>query len=166
MIYVRAIELLSRWGNAGPYFYFESKFKFVVTKILYIKIIQMDLEDLEYILDHYKSPRNYGELTNPDISQELGNPICGDKIRLDLKLEGHLIKDIKFSGQGCTISQAAASILTEEVINKDLEYIDSFKSEEMFEIIKAEVSPIRYDCALLALKVLKTAIKSFRKNPA
>ena len=124
----------------------------------------MELEDLEYILDHYKSPRNYGEITDPDISHELGNPVCGDKIRLDLKLEGNLIKDIKFSGQGCTVSQAAASMLTEEVINKDLEYIESLDSEEMFKIINAELSPIRYDCALLALKVLKTAIQSYMQK--
>ncbi len=121
----------------------------------------MDLEDLEYILDHYKSPRNYGKLTDPDITYEQGNPICGNKVRLDLELEDKIIKDIKFSGKGCTISQAAASMLTEEVINKDLEYIDSIDSEEMFKIIKAEVSPTRYECALLALKVLKTAIKSY-----
>lgn len=121
----------------------------------------MELEDLEYFLDHYKYPRNYGELADPDITHEQGNPICGDKIRLDLILEDNLIKDIKFQGQGCTISQAAASILTEEVINKDLKYIDSLDSEDMFKIIKAEVSPIRYDCALLALKVLKTAIHSY-----
>jgi len=133
----------------------------IATLILYIKIIEMDLEDLEYILDHYKSPRNYGELTDPDITYEQGNPICGDKVRLDLELEDKIIKDIKFSGKGCTISQAAASMLTEEVINKDLEYIDSIDSEEMFKIIKAEVSPIRYECTLLALKVLKTAIKSY-----
>ncbi len=91
----------------------------------------MDLEDLEYILDHYKSPRNYGELTDPDITYEQGNPVCGDKVRLDLNLEGKLIKEIGFSGQGCTISQAAASMLTEEVIYKDLEYIDSLDSEEI-----------------------------------
>jgi len=122
----------------------------------------MELEDLEYILDHYKSPRNKGEIRDPDISYELGNPVCGDKIRLDLKLEGNLIKDIKFSGQGCTISQAAASILTEDIINKDLEYIDSLDPEEMIKIIKVDVSPIRYDCALLALKVLKTAIQNYK----
>ncbi|MGI9535170.1 MAG: Fe-S cluster assembly sulfur transfer protein SufU [Thermodesulfobacteriota bacterium] len=124
----------------------------------------MELEDLEYILDHYKSPRNYGELKDPDISHEMGNPVCGDEIHLDLKLENNVIKDIRFSAKGCTISQAAASMLTEEVINKDLKYIDSLDSDEMFKIIKVEVSPIRYDCALLALKVLKTAIQSFLKN--
>lgn len=122
----------------------------------------MELEDLEYILDHYKAPRNKGELKDPDISYELGNPVCGDIIRFDLKLDGNLIKDIKFSGQGCTISQAAASILTEDVINKDFEYIDSLDSAKMFKIIKADVSPIRYDCALLALKVLKASIQNYK----
>jgi nitrogen fixation NifU-like protein len=122
----------------------------------------MELEDLEYILDHYKAPRNNGELKDPDISYELGNPVCGDIIRFDLKIEGNLIKDIKFSGQGCTISQAAASILSENVINKDLEYIDSLDSAKMFKIIKADISPIRYDCALLALKVLKASIQNYK----
>ena len=124
----------------------------------------MEQEDLEYILDHYKSPRNYGEIKDPDISHKMGNPVCGDEIRLDLKIEGNVIKDIRFSAKGCTISQAAASMLTEEVVNKDLEYIDSLGPEEMFKIIKVDVSPIRYDCALLALKVLKTGVQGYLNN--
>ena len=124
----------------------------------------MELEDLEYILDHYKAPRNYGELENPDISHEMGNPVCGDKIRLELNVENNVIRDIKFTAIGCTISKAAASMLTEAVINKDLEYIDSLDSDEMFRIMKVDLSPIRYDCALLALNVLKTATKSYLKK--
>ncbi len=121
---------------------------------------RIQLDNFEYLLDHYKSPRNYGELVDPDISCELGNPICGDMVRMDLKLEGDVVVDIKFSGKGCTISQAAASILSEAVINKDIEYINSLDTEDIFNLLSVELSPIRYDCAILALKVLKTALRN------
>jgi len=68
---------------------------------------------MEILLDHYQNPRNFGHLENPDIVHEEGNPSCGDQIRIEIKLEDNKIADIKFTGKGCTISQASASILTE-----------------------------------------------------
>ena len=74
----------------------------------------------ETILDHYRNPRNKGRMTNPDVSIHDSNPLCGDEIDIHLKIEASIIKDIKFEGRGCAISQASASMLTEMVINKPL----------------------------------------------
>lgn len=125
----------------------------------------MDIEDLEYILDHYKYPSNYGSLTDPDISHEEGNPFCDDIVRLDLKIKDNKVKDVKFSGKGCTISQAAASILTEMIINKNLDQIKSITGENMLKTLNITVSPVRYKCALLALKVLKSALYGLKNWP-
>ncbi len=110
---------------------------------------------LEVLLDHYKDPRNFGHLEHPDIVHEEGNPSCGDQIRIEIKLRGDVIAEIRFSGKGCAISQAAASLLTEELKGKPLEYARNFTREEMLQLLGIEVSPIRRKCALLALKVVK-----------
>ena len=119
----------------------------------------MEIDELEYILDHYKYPRNQGKLEDPDISHEEGNPICGDKVRLEINLKDNIIKDIKFTGKGCTISQAAASMLTEMIINKDLEHIKSITPEQMLKMLNVEISPVRYKCATLPLKVLINSLQ-------
>lgn len=112
---------------------------------------------MEQILDHYKHPRNFGTLKEPDISHEEGNPSCGDLIRVDLALDGdgERIVDVKFSGKGCAISQAAASMLTERIKGCTLEEVKSLSKEEMLEMLGIELSPMRVKCALLALKVVK-----------
>lgn len=110
---------------------------------------------LELLLDHYKDPRNFGHLENPDISHEEGNPSCGDQIRIEMKLNGSRIEDIRFSGKGCAISQAAASMLTEELKDKSLEDVKKFDKDQMLELLGVEVNPMRLKCALLALKTVK-----------
>lgn len=115
----------------------------------------MDEVGLEVLLDHYKYPRNYGHLEDPDIVHEEGNPSCGDQIRIEIKLNGDIIEDIRFSGKGCAISQAAASMLTEELKGKSLEDVKQFSREQMLDLLGIEVGPIRRKCALLALKVVK-----------
>lgn len=110
---------------------------------------------LELLLDHYKDPRNYGHLENPDIVREEGNPSCGDQIRIEIKLKGSMIEDIRFSGKGCAISQAAASMLTEELKGKSLEDVKRFDKDQMLELLGVDVNPMRLKCALLALKTVK-----------
>lgn len=110
---------------------------------------------LELLLDHYKDPRNYGHLERPDIVYEEGNPSCGDQIRIEIKLNGSTIEDIRFSGKGCAISQAAASMLTEELKGKSLEDVKHFDKDQMLELLGVQVNPMRLKCALLALKIVK-----------
>lgn len=124
----------------------------------------MESEDLEYILDHYKNPRNYGTIEDPDLSYEEGIPSCGDLIRLDVKLDGQKVEDLKFSGTGCAISQASVSILTEQVAGKDLKEITALTDQDMLNALGRRISPIRFKCALLGLTVLKKAIAHSENN--
>ncbi|MBM4422827.1 MAG: SUF system NifU family Fe-S cluster assembly protein [Chloroflexi bacterium] len=110
----------------------------------------------EVILDHYKHPRNYGKLEPADISYEDDNPLCGDRIRIDIRLdENDRVKEAAFSGKGCAISQASASMLTEEILGKSLDEIKQIGKEQILELLGIELGPTRLKCALLSLKVLK-----------
>jgi nitrogen fixation NifU-like protein len=121
-----------------------------------IKEQMMDDLYRENILDHYQNPRNFGELDDPDISFEDDNPLCGDVIRLDIKLdEEDRVSDIAFSGEGCAISQASASMLTEEILGKTLEEVKEIGKEDVLELLGIQLGPVRIKCALLSLKVLK-----------
>ncbi|CUS80688.1 nitrogen fixation protein NifU [Candidatus Kryptobacter tengchongensis] len=120
---------------------------------------------MEILLDHYQNPRNFGHLENPDIVHEEGNPSCGDQIRIEIKLEDNKIADIKFTGKGCTISQASASILTEIVKGKSLDEVKNFSKEDMLNALGIPISPIRLKCALLGLKVLKAGIYGINTWP-
>lgn len=119
----------------------------------------------EFILDHYKRPRNFGTLENPDISNEEDNPLCGDRIRIDLRLSDDHVVDVRFEGQGCAISTAAASILTEKIKGAPLERIRTFSKEEMLEALGVPLSPVRLKCGLLALKVLKAGLSGMKRRP-
>ncbi|MGH9201718.1 MAG: Fe-S cluster assembly sulfur transfer protein SufU [Vicinamibacterales bacterium] len=110
---------------------------------------------MENILDHYENPRNKGVLDDPDISHEEDNPVCGDRIRIDLKVDNGIIIDTRFSGRGCSISQAAASMLTEEIKGKQLEDVKHIGKETVLELLGIPIGPVRMKCALLSLKVLK-----------
>jgi len=120
----------------------------------------MSLDDLyrQDILDHSQNPRNFGVLERPDISAEDSNPLCGDKIRMDLKVKDGTIEDVKFTGVGCSISRAAASMLTEEIKGKTLEEVKQIGREEILEMLGIELGPVRLKCALLALKTLKVGV--------
>lgn len=117
----------------------------------------------ENILDHYKNPRNFGKLSNPDVTHEENNPLCGDKIGMDVKLKvlGHektAIENIHFFGVGCAISLASASMLTELAKGKDSEDIKKLKSEDILKLLSIELTPTRLKCALLPLEVLQKAL--------
>jgi nitrogen fixation NifU-like protein len=117
----------------------------------------------ENILDHYKNPRNFGRLEKPDASYEEGNPLCGDVIRMEIK--GRKMEDgrwkmeeVKFWGEGCAISQASASMLTERVKGESFEKIKDLTKDDVVSMLGIELSPIRIKCALLPLEVLQKAI--------
>ncbi len=122
------------------------------------------MEDLyrENILDHYQNPRNYGRLDDPDMSYEDDNPLCGDIIRIDLKLdEGGRVCQVSFSGEGCAISKAAASMLTEKVLGKSLDEVKQMGKDDVLEMLGIQLGPVRLKCALLSLKVLKAGAYNF-----
>ena len=114
-----------------------------------------DLFYREHILDHYKSPRNFGRLENPDISHEENNPLCGDVVGMDFRLEDGVIEDIRFHGRGCAISQASASLLTERLKGMQLDEAKKISKDDVIGELGIEISPARIKCALLSLKVLK-----------
>ena len=109
----------------------------------------------EELLDHYENPSNYGTLPDPDISHEEDNPLCGDQIRIDLIVKDDRVKEVRFSGHGCTISLAAASMLTEKIEGKTLDEVKHLSKEDMLNMVGIPLGPVRLKCALLPLKVLK-----------
>lgn len=112
----------------------------------------------EIILEHYKNPSNRGTLEPSDFSYQDVNPLCGDEIRIDVRVEDDRISEIRFSGRGCAVSQASASILTEMVEGKSLDEVRSIGRDELLEEIGIPVSPARMKCAMLGLKVLKAGV--------
>jgi nitrogen fixation NifU-like protein len=112
----------------------------------------------EIILDHYQNPRNRGTLDPNDYSYEDSNPLCGDEVRIDVRVTDGTVSEVAFSGQGCAISQAAASILMELVEGKPLDEVKRIGKDELLEEIGIDLSPARLKCALLSLKVLKAGI--------
>jgi len=127
----------------------------------------MSFDDLyrQNILDHYQNPRNFGTLEHPDISAEDSNPLCGDEIRIDLLVKDGVIEDVRFSGKGCSISRAAASMLTEEIRGKTLEEVKRIGKDDVLEMLGIELGPVRLKCALLALKTLKVGVYGVRGWP-
>jgi nitrogen fixation NifU-like protein len=117
----------------------------------------------EHILDHYKNPRNQGALEDADVEHDGDNPLCGDQIKVQLKLgsDGR-VEDARFSGKGCAISQAAASMFTEWAKGKTLEDIEERTAEDQVEMMGIRLSPVRVKCAILSLMVAKGAIQLYR----
>lgn len=112
----------------------------------------------DYILDHYRNPRNYGHLDAPDAVAEDLNPLCGDQIRVELKVDEHRnVTDLRFSGKGCAISQASMSMLSESIRGQSLEDVARMSSDKVLENVGIGISPARMKCALLGLKVLRSA---------
>jgi nitrogen fixation NifU-like protein len=119
----------------------------------------------ENILDHYRHPRNAGKLEHPTHSHEEHNPLCGDVIRIDLHVnEDNLIDEVAFTGKGCAISQASASMLTEMIKGKSLEEARQIGKEQILDALGIEIGPVRLKCALLSLKVLKAGAYGLREE--
>lgn len=118
----------------------------------------------EELLDHYRHPRNYGELNNSQLSAEVVNPSCGDQITLYIFVEHDRLTGISFHGKGCVISQATASMLTEYVKNKTLDDLDKVGHETVLSLLGIPLGPTRMRCALLPLETLHKAIELYRQG--
>lgn len=112
------------------------------------------------ILDHYKNPRNQGSIKNPTITRKEANYTCGDIIEVDLKIKKDIIEDLKFRSEGCAISQAAISILSESVIGKKLKDIINMEDKDVITLLGIEVSERRRGCATLGFSAVKKALTS------
>lgn len=122
----------------------------------------MDLYRQE-ILDHYKYPRNFGHLDKPDVEIEDRNISCGDRIKMEIKikvdsLRSKIIDDIRFSGEGCAISQASASMLTQKVKKMSAGKIMKLTTEDILKMLEVDLTPTRVKCALLPLEVIQRAV--------
>ncbi len=119
----------------------------------------------EQILDHYRNPRNHGTLEPHDASFEDTNPLCGDRVRMDIRLDGDTIAEIAFSGRGCAISQASASMLTEMVKGQTIQDVRDLSKDDLLDELSIPISPARIKCALLPLKVLKATAYGYQGWP-
>ncbi len=127
----------------------------------------MAFDDLyrEVILDHYKNPRGQGALANVDAEAEGQNPLCGDEVAISVALDGETIEDVRFSGRGCAISQAATSMLTELVKGRTIAEVADMPKDELLDEVGIPLTPVRLKCALLGLGVLKVALHRARGTP-
>jgi nitrogen fixation NifU-like protein len=127
------------------------------------------MEDLyrEVILDHYKNPRGHGVIEEADAAAEGMNPLCGDEVAIYVAFgeDGETIDEVKFSGRGCAISQAATSMLMEMVQGRTANEVGELSKDELLEEIGIPLSPIRLKCALLGLGVLKVALHRAKGTP-
>ena len=117
------------------------------------------MEDLyrENILEHYKQPRNWGTLEDPDLEFEDNNPLCGDELKVQLKVDGDRVADVRFSGHGCAISQASASMASEELVGMPVDDLMRLDKAFVLDLLGIDISATRMKCALLTLKVVKSA---------
>jgi len=119
------------------------------------------MDDLyrEIIIDRYKDPLYRGELDPNDITFEDDNPLCGDHIRIDIRLNGdNKVEEAVFDGHGCAISQASADLLLESIQGKSLEEVKALSKDDVLDLLGIELGPVRLKCALLSLKVLKAGV--------
>ena len=125
------------------------------------------MDDLyrENIIDHYRHPRNKGHLDAADIHYHDVNPFCGDEITIELRVVEGRVVEAAFDGKGCAISQASASMLTEEILGKTLDEVKLLEKEDVLEMLGIPIGPVRLKCALLPLKVLKAGVWGLEEWP-
>lgn len=120
---------------------------------------------IEFILDHYENPRHYGPLEDATVVQKGGNPGCGDIVTFYLKVDDQgRINAISFEGEGCTISQAAASLVTEMFTGKTLADVEATPADVILDVLGRELASTRLKCATLGLNTTKEAVRILKKN--
>jgi nitrogen fixation protein NifU and related proteins len=117
------------------------------------------------ILEHYRHPHNKGRLDSPDVTYEDHNPFCGDTIGIDLLVKDNQVVDAHFWGQGCAISQASASMLTDQIKGMTLDEVKALGKTDVLDLLGIPIGPVRMKCALLSLKVLKAGVWGIDKWP-
>ncbi|CAN5474527.1 MAG: SUF system NifU family Fe-S cluster assembly protein [Chloroflexi bacterium] len=120
------------------------------------------MDDLyrDEILEHYRRPHNFGTLPEPDAVQEGSNPLCGDRITLMLGLgDSGTVEEVAFTGRGCAISQASASMLTDRIKGRPLSEVSTLGGQDVLDELGIEISPARLKCALLSLETLQRALE-------
>ncbi len=118
------------------------------------------MDDLyrDYILEHYRRPHNFGVIENPTATYEGANPLCGDRITMMLGIRDGVVAEVGFTGRGCAISQASASLLTDEIKGKTVDEVAKVNTQDLLDLLGIEISPARLKCALLSLDTLEHAL--------
>lgn len=121
----------------------------------------------EYILEHYRNPQNYGTMKHSSFDAEGQNPLCGDELQVQVEVDDDsIVRSVRFTGQGCAISQASMSILSDEIIGKSLTDIAAMNRDDIVELLGIPLTPVRLKCALLGLVVVKMGMHEFAGTPA
>ena len=125
------------------------------------------MDDLyrENILDHYRNPRNAGHIDHPSATAEGVNPLCGDELAIELKVEDGVVTDVRYNGRGCAISQAAASMLSDQIKGRPVSDLTGFGKDDVLEELGIPLTPIRLKCAMLSVGVLKVALNGLTGEP-
>jgi nitrogen fixation NifU-like protein len=110
------------------------------------------MDDLyrDYILEHYRRPHNFGPIEDASAEYEGSNPLCGDRITMQLRVRDGLVEAVGFTGRGCAISQASASLLTDEIKGKPLAEVEAIRADDLMELLGIDISPARLKCAMLS----------------
>lgn len=124
------------------------------------------MDDLyrDYILEHYRRPHNFGVIEDATASFEGSNPLCGDRITMQLGIENGVVERVGFTGRGCAISQASASLLTDEIKGKGVADAAAMRSQDVLDLLGIDISPARLKCALLSLETMQLAIADAGKS--
>jgi nitrogen fixation NifU-like protein len=117
----------------------------------------------ETVLEHFRHPRNFGPLPSPDIASDAENPLCGDRVRLEVRVADGIIRMARFRGNACAISTAAASLLTERLAGLSLAEAEEIQTGDLVSALDAEIKPARIKCAALPLTALHTGIRAYRE---
>jgi nitrogen fixation NifU-like protein len=122
--------------------------------------ILREMDDLyrDYILEHYRRPHNFGVLDAPTASYEGSNPLCGDRITMMLGIHDGIVSEVAFTGRGCAISQASASLLTDEIKGKTVAAVEAMTPDDLLDLLGIDISPARLKCALLSLDTVAHAL--------